>query len=131
VLNKTRLRAAIFVALALIALQSFMPLAGELLAKNGWISSASMQVVCSQSGLKFVKTTDLSGKGSDQGNEHAVKCPWCQLGEPAVLPTSLVVTFTAQRHTLAALPRTAPALPSAPWLQAPARAPPRVHAHFA
>lgn len=126
-LNKTRLRAAIFVALALIALQSFMPLAGELLAKNGWISSASMQVVCSQSGVKFVKTTDLN----DQGNEHAVKCPWCQLGEPAVLPTSLVVTFTEQRHTLAAQPRPAPALPSAPWLRAPARAPPEVLAYFA
>ena len=126
-LNKTRLRAAIFVALALIALQSFMPLAGELLAKNGWISSASMQVVCSQSGVKFISTADLNQPSA----EHSVKCPWCQLGEPAVLPTESVITFTEQGHAPVKLQRTAPALRSAPWLQAPARAPPAAAAHFA
>jgi hypothetical protein len=131
VLTKTRLKAATFVALALIALQSLMPLAGELLAKNGWISSASMQVVCSSSGVKFLKTTDLSEQSNEQSSEHAVKCPWCQLGEPAVLPTAGCSPFIAQRHSSAALPPLAPALPVAPWLQASARAPPPVTADFA
>jgi hypothetical protein len=117
----------VFVALALIALQSLMPLAGQVLAKNGWVSSATTQVLCTATGLKFINTAELN----ESADPHSVKCPWCQLSEAAVLPTLAKATFLKQSHHSAALPWPTLALAQAPWLQAPARAPPRVLAHFA
>jgi Protein of unknown function (DUF2946) len=127
VLKQFRFRAALIAALALITLQSLMPLAGEMLVRNGVISSDSMQVVCSQAGVKFVSTADLN----DSSTQHSVKCPWCQLGEPAVLPSVGFNPFFKQQHVQAWLTPQAAALPPAAWLLAPARAPPKVHAHFA
>jgi hypothetical protein len=126
VLNKFTLRAAAFVALALVVMQSIMPLAGEILAQKGWISSTSMQVVCSTNGVKFISTADLK----EQGSSHAVKCPWCQLGEPAVLPSAACITFSGQRHSVITPLQADPALSSAPWMLALARAPPQVLTHF-
>jgi hypothetical protein len=120
VIHKTRLRAAIFVTLVLLALQSLMPLAGELLVKNGWISSSHMQIVCSQSGIKFISTTELN----DPSTQHSVKCPWCQLGEPAVLPSAHTVAIPSLAHFSDIIAFHAQRAQARPWQLAFARAPP-------
>jgi hypothetical protein len=125
--NRLRSHSAIFILTALIALQSLMPLAGELLVRNGVISISSMQVVCSQAGVKYVSTADLN----DSRTQHSVKCPWCQLSDPAVLPSVTVTALYVQQYVSAWLPQKIVALARAAWLLAPARAPPNLQVYFA
>jgi hypothetical protein len=121
VLHRFQLRAAVFLVSAIIALQSLLPLAGELLAQRGWISIEKMQLVCNSKGVKFVKTDPLT---TSQNEGHSVKCPWCQLDVPFVLPQAAHTTGLhdfAFKHEVAEL---ASFIAKPRWLKAPARAPP-------
>jgi Protein of unknown function (DUF2946) len=114
-------RIASYCAVALIVLQSLLPLTGELLAQNGLIASDSMQMLCSSTGIKFVKIATLS---SDARESHTFKCPWCQLDDPRLVPLAKI--FTLHRADAASVEQNfeIPRSNTHRWLLGPARAPP-------